>query len=135
MRFRAIDTPNALTFRRPSGRWVSWPTYFPLLLAHPGRFVRRFRWAMLLLVVGGLLDGWTTVINLAQFGVEVEVHPLQRWMALHLGIVPGLPLAKALQVVTAVVVAAAWKAWTGWLMGLCGLLYSLAAISNHLLWI
>ena len=114
---------------------ISWETHLPLLCKQPKEFARRFRWPLVILGIGALLDAITTMEFLCFFGADSEIHLPQRWVCQMLGVIPGVPIAKALQVAFAVLVAAAWRKWTPWLMGLCGILYTLAAASNHFRWI
>ncbi|MFW6061978.1 MAG: hypothetical protein ACOC93_04140 [Planctomycetota bacterium] len=112
-------------------RLVSWTQNLELVTRAPLAFLHRCRWPLMLQVVGGILDLSTSVVNVARFGTHVELHLVKRWMAETLGVIPGLPIAKALQVGGVIVLAAAWRDWCEWLISLCGLLYGLAAVSNH----
>ena len=112
-------------------RLLPWKNNLFLLGRRPGHFVRIYRWPLLVLLVGATLDLLTTIAFLSHYGVASELHPFQRWFASSLGIVPGILVAKSLQTAWAVVAAALWRPWTVWLLYACGLLYTLAAASNH----
>ena len=101
-----------------------------VLARHPSIFTRRYRCALLILLVGALADAITTWRSVKLFGPEVEVHPVQRLMFEMCGANLGVPLSKLIQVAVVVFVAAWWRPWCGWLMLACGGLYSLAAVSN-----
>ena len=107
----------------------------PTLVQRPSFFVRRYWIPLSLLVVGGIADAITTYHNVVLYGHSVEVHPIQQLLFALLGPQVGVPLAKALQMSFALLVAAWWSLWCGWLLALCGLLYGLAALSNHFLWL
>jgi hypothetical protein len=49
------------------------------------------------------------------------------------GVTAGVPVAKAVQLAFVLLVAAWWRPWCPWLLGACGLLYGMAAVSNHFL--
>ena len=109
-------------------------TNLRLLVRRPLLLADKYRWPLAVLMVGTALDGITTYVNLRRFGLEIEVHPVVRlfWQifgtsALTVGV------AKGFQAVLAAFVACFWRTWCGWLMLLAGLLYTLAAISNHFL--
>jgi len=104
-----------------------------LLLHHPSVFARAYRWPIAILLAGAVLDAATTAVTVATYGAEAEVHLAQRWVMACLGPILGTISAKLIQVAAAVLVASLWRAWCGWLMVLCGLLYTLAAVSNHFL--
>ncbi len=105
----------------------------PLLIRTPRRFVRTYRIALVVLVLGASADVFTTLWNLRVYGPGVELHPVQRWLSVIVGIELGVPLAKAGQLLFVVVVAAWWRPWCRPLLIACGGLYSLAAISNYFL--
>jgi hypothetical protein len=108
-------------------------TDLPLLLRHPGQFARRYRWALLVLLLGATADMVTTLINLRRFGPGVEVHPAQRLVSEIVGVTAGVPVAKVIQLACVLAVAAWWRRWCQWLLLVCGVLYLLAAVSNHFL--
>jgi len=110
-------------------------TNLPLLLCHPASFARQYWWALAILVIGGAADGLTTYLALRQFGIEAEMHIVQRWASEILGVALGVPLAKIGQMLFVILVAAWWRRWTSGLLVACGLLYGLAALNNHYLWL
>ena len=107
----------------------------PLLIRHPLAFARRYRWPLVVLAVGSVLDVLTTVWNMYRFGVGIELHLPQRLLATWLGPAWGIAVSKTVQVLGALFVAALWRPWCGWLMLLAGTLYALAAVSNYFLWL
>lgn len=106
----------------------------PLMLTAPAEFVRRYSVPLAILAAGALADAVTTFHAMSRFGPAAEVHPVQRLMFEILGVAAGVPLAKLAQVVFVVLVAAWWRPWCPWLIGGCGVLYGVAAISNHFVW-
>jgi hypothetical protein len=109
-------------------------TALELLLRHPIAFARTYHAALLVLAVGAILDAATTFANIARYGPHVELHPAQR-ILFHLLGAAGVPLAKLIQLAFVIVLAACWKPWCPWILSVCGLLYTLAAISNHWGWL
>ncbi len=107
----------------------------PGLINRPGSFLARYRYALIILLIGAVVDGMTTYTNVREFGTHVETHPVQRWVFDWFGAGIGVPLAKIIQMGFVVFVAAWWKPWTRWVLILCGLLYSAAALSNHFQWL
>ena len=107
----------------------------PLAMARPREFIRAFRWPLVALVLGAGADIFTTLWNLRAYGPGVEVHPVQRWVSLWLGVDAGVPLAKAGQMAFVILVAAWWRPWCRWVLCACAALYLLAAISNYFLWL
>jgi hypothetical protein len=108
-------------------------TNLPLLTRQPGTFIRRYRAALLVLLIGASLDLLTTFINMRRYGPSVEAHPVQRIVSEMIGVTAGVPMAKLIQLGFVLFVAAWWRPWCAWVLGICGILYSLAAVSNHLL--
>jgi hypothetical protein len=108
-------------------------TELSALLEKPRRFVLRYSWAIVILVIGAGFDALTTLRNLRVFGPEIEVHPPQRILSEWLGVTAGVPLAKLIQLAFVIFVAAWWQPWCRALLIICGILYTLAAISNHFL--
>lgn len=106
-----------------------------ILLRRPMVFVRSYRAPLALLVTGGVLDAMTTYEAVYHLGPEVEVHPVQRIMFAMLGPGLGVSAAKLAQVGFAVLVASWWRPWCGWILAACGILYGLAAVSNHFGWL
>ena len=101
----------------------------------PVTFLSRYRYSLAVLVVGAVLDGLTTYANVRQFGPHVETHPVQRLFFQILGAAIGVPVAKAIQFAFVIFVAAWWRPWTRWMLMICGLLYAMAALSNHFYWL
>ncbi len=108
-------------------------TALPLLLRRPGRFARLYWLPLLLLAAASAADAATTLSNMHELGPEIEVHLVQRLFCQAFGATVGVPLAKLIQVGFVVLVAAWWRPWCAWLMAGCGILYGLAAVSNHFL--
>jgi len=107
-----------------------------LLLRHPLVFARVYRWPLLVLLAGSVLDAASTWQILRQYGPQAELHPAGRILGSVLGVsLPVIALGKLLQMLAAVLVASLWRRWCGWLMVLCGALYALAAASNHFGWL
>ena len=110
-------------------------TQLPTLARRPAAFARRYWLPLLVLATGATADAVTTFRNVATFGADIEVHPVQRLVFEALGPVAGVPVAKVLQVGFVLLVAAWWQPWCGWVLRLCGVLYGLAAANNHFLWL
>ena len=110
-------------------------TEFWLLLSHPLQFRNRYRWPLFFLALAAFLDGVTTYRFLHTVGPQAEVHPVQRILFTWLCPMAGILLAKAGQVICAVLVAAWWQPWCRWLMLLTATLYGLAAMSNQFGWL
>jgi hypothetical protein len=116
-------------------RLWGWKDNLRILLRRPGVFIRKYRWPLGLLLLGGVLDAVTTVELLSVWGPEAELHPCGRWLARWFGVAAGISVGKTVQMAFAVFVAALWRRWCGWFMALCGVLYALAAASNHFGWL
>lgn len=95
----------------------------------------RYRPHLLILLVGASFDLFTTLWNLRRYGTSIEVHLPQRMLSEWFGVEVGVPLAKAVQLIFVLLVAAWWKPWCRWLLLACGMLYSLAAMTNYFLWL
>jgi hypothetical protein len=108
-------------------------TNLPLLAKEPGAFARTYRIPLLILAAGATADLITTLINLRRYGPSVEAHPVQRLVSEVIGVSAGVPVAKVIQLGFVLLVAAWWRPWCAWILAICGVLYSLAAISNHFL--
>ena len=106
-------------------------TELPLLAKRPLTFAGRHKLALLILLVGAVLDALTTYANVRDFGPHVETHPVQRLVFQLLGPQAGVPVAKFIQLAFVLFVAAWWRPWTTILLALCGILYTAAALSNH----
>jgi hypothetical protein len=120
-----------VTRGQPGVRLLPRRTALPLLVRHPRAFASRYRWALLVLLAGAVADAVTTFHNLRIYGPAVEVHPAHRFVYELLPPAVGAPVAKALQLGFVLFVAAWWRPWCGALLAGCGLLYTLAALSNH----
>jgi hypothetical protein len=94
--------------------------------------VRRYWPALLVLLTGASLDAMTTIPNVQQFGPLVEANPIHRLVMAALGATVGTIIGKIVQVAFVVLVAGVWPPWCPWVMVVCGLLYTAAAVSNHL---
>ena len=104
----------------------------PLLVRRPLLFARAYRWPLAVLAVGAVADAATTHDVLSSYGAGVELHPVQRLFA-HLFGTSAAAVAgmKLVQTAFVVFVAALWRRWCAAVMVLCGVLYALAAVSNH----
>ena len=107
----------------------------PLLVRHPAKFAHRYRWALLVLLIGTTADVVTTYINVRRYGAGIEVHPAQQVVDRLVGPTVGVPLAKLIQLAFVLFVAAWWRPWCKWLLTTCGVLYLVAAASNHFGWL
>jgi len=104
-----------------------------LLVRHPLVFARIYRLALGILLIGAVLDAWSTYNIVCVYGHEAEVHPVAR-LAMHwFGPTIGTWGGKVVQTLVAIVVASLWRRWCGWLLSLAGLLYMAAAVCNHFL--
>lgn len=104
----------------------------PLLLHRPGLFCRVDRWPLILLLIGTILDAATTYVALRDYGPGAEVHPAVQLLMRILGVSPwSMSAVKVAQSSCALLTASLWRPWCGFLLGLAGVLYILAAISNH----
>ena len=92
----------------------------------------RYRLPLAVLAAGAALDLVTTYRLVRQYGPGVEVHLVQQLVFRVFGTDAGVPIAKAIQVAFVILVAAWWRPWCAWILTLCGVLYCLAAASNHL---
>ena len=110
-------------------------TELPRLIYRPREFARVYWLALAILFIGALADAIKTYRDMRLYGLASETHIVQRWVSEIVGIGFGVPLAKLAQMGFVILVAAWWKPWTHWLLGLCGLLYGLAALSNYFLWL
>jgi len=111
--------------------WEKRKSNLRLLIHRPGTFLRLYRWPVLTLCIGAVLDAITTVVFLSRFGPEAELNPVFRFAAQLLDVNPGVALAKAIQAAGAVFVSALWRPWTAWLLTLCGILYAVGALINQ----
>jgi hypothetical protein len=110
-------------------------TNLRLLNRRPLVFLRAYRWPLLAMLAGLLLDTVTTMRFMYQWGPGVELHPAMRIMARQFGVTAGVPVASAVRAGVVVFVAALWRRWTATLLLFAGVLYALAAASNHFMWL
>lgn len=116
-----------------SGALLPRRTELPTLFHRPNVFRVRYRWPLVVLVIGASIDFFTTLYNIRAYGSETETHLVQRWFMEWFGLDWGFVLGKAIQVAFALLVAAWWQPWCAILLTLCGVLYTLAGISNYFL--
>jgi hypothetical protein len=109
-------------------------TNLHVLTRRPLVFIRKYRLPLAILLVGSVLDAITTMRFMLIYGVEEELHPAGRIIADVLGVGAGIAIGCAVRLGFVVVVAAIWRKWCGCLMVVCGVLYALAAASNHFGW-
>lgn len=114
-----------------------WPIRSELeTLAHrPVVFLQRYRWGVALLLSGALADMITTIVNLARFGTVAEVHPAMRIMAELYGVHAGIVVGTIARILVVLFVASLWTRWCRPMLVLCGVLYGVAAMNNHFLWL
>src|SRR5262245_12270631 len=105
-------------------------TDLPLLLEHPRRFAKTYRWPLVFLVLAAALDLFTTLWNIREYGAHIEVHPVQRLVVETIGVEAGVPIAKFVQFCFVVLVASWWRPWCRWVILVCATLYLLAACNN-----
>jgi len=120
--------------RRKLWRWRT-RTNVRLLLRRPHTLLRPYRWPLALLAVGTILDTVTTMGFMYSTGISGELHPAMRMMAEEFGVALGVPLASLVRVAFVVFVACLWRRWCPWVLSVCGVLYLLAAASNHFGWL
>jgi hypothetical protein len=118
----------------PLWRWPM-PSEVHTLARQPVTFLRRYRWAVAILLIGALADMLTTIVNLARFGTVAEVHPAMRIMAELYGVQAGIIVGTVVRVLVVLFVASLWTRWCRAMLVVCGLLYGLAAMNNHFLWL
>lgn len=99
-------------------------------MCNPLAFARAYRWALAFLLLAAAADAASTIPDVSAFGYEIETHPAGRLMMRFLGPLWGCILGKVVQVAVAIVVASLWRAWCPWVLWLCGVTYSVAAVSN-----
>ena len=116
-------------------RVVPQETELKALACTPLLFATRYGWWLAILAVGAFFDALTTYQFLITLGPECEVHPVQRLFFHYLPPLLAVPLVKSMQVGFVLLVAAWWRPWCRWILLLCGVLYGLAALSNHFGWL
>jgi len=121
--------------RLPLWRWPV-KSNIRLLSRRPGLFVRIYKWPLVVLIIGSVLDAVTTSRMLGRYGPEAEIHPAgQVFVEVFGASLPAALVAKFIQMAFAIFVAALWRKWCGWILFICGVLYTLAAASNHFGWL
>jgi hypothetical protein len=106
-------------------------TNLRILFRRPDLLAQRYRWPLTGLTVGAVADLVTTLEQVRRYGPGVELHFVQQLVFYVFGAAFGVPIAKAIQVACVVLVACWWRPWCTWILTLCGMLYALAAVSNH----
>ncbi len=118
-----------------NSRFLPRRTNLILLLRRPGSVFCAYRAPLFFLCLAALADGITTLANMRLYGIETELHPVQRLFSQILGVNAGVPLAKATQLAFVILVACWWRPWCNWLLWGCASLYAFATMSNHFLWL
>lgn len=106
-----------------------------ILAYKPWLFIRVYRWPLIILLIGALLDTITTMNSMSLYGTDDELHPGIRVMVEQYGITFGMPIGTIVRLGFVLFVAAIWRRWCWWVLTICGILYILAAMSNHFLWL
>ena len=119
---------------RPLWQWGG-KTNLGLLLRRPAVLARAYRWPIVIVLVGTVLDTVTTMRVMYVSGASAEMHPAMRAFALELGVTWGVPLASMLRLAFVFFVASFWRVWCGALLVIVGAGYTLAAASNHFGWL
>jgi len=115
---------------RPSRRWRP-KANLHFVLRHPRLFLGIYRWPILVLLVGLIVDGITTYRFVGEFGPRSELHPAM-WIVLEvLGRDVGIVVGSIGRLIAVIFVAGLFRKWRGRLLLICGILYCLAAVSNH----
>ncbi len=126
----------AILLRR---RVILWPwkmkTNLRVLAYKPLVFLRVYRRPMAILLLGALLDTITTMNSMYRYGTANELHPGIRVIVEQYGITFGMPVGTTVRLLAVLFVAAIWRWWCWWMLTICGILYTLAAMSNHFLWL
>ena len=92
----------------------------------------RIYWPVLLIMlVGGLLDGVTTLCVLRKYGPDAELHPAMRLVASILGVPLGVSLGTVVKMAFAVFTAAMFRRWCRLVLIVFGILSALGAIHNY----
>ena len=106
-----------------------------MLLRQPLRFARGYWLGLSVLLLGAMLDAFTTWVNVRRFGPDVEAHPAM-WVSLKvLGVHAGLWLGTLAKIGFALFVSAVLGRWCQAILILSGLLAAIAALSNHYHWL
>ena len=105
------DDTGAPPSRPRRARLLPQRSELPLLVKRPRAIAIRYRWPLLVLLCGAVLDGITTFNNLRAYGAGVEVHPAHRIVYELLPPAIGAPVGKLLQLAFVLFVAAWWRPW------------------------
>lgn len=126
----------AIVARRRMALWHwSMKSNLGILAYKPLLFIRVYRWPLIILAIGALLDTITTMNSMNLVGPESELHPGIRAIVQQYGITFGMPIGTIVRLGVVLFVAALWRRWCWWVLTICGILYILAAMSNHFLWL
>jgi uncharacterized membrane protein len=106
-----------------------------ILFRQPKVFAQTYRLELFILLIGASADAVTTLINVSRYGADIEVHPVQRLFFHLFGPVIGVLSAKVGQWAFVLFVAAWWRPWCTYILLATGLLYFVAALSNHFMWL
>ena len=87
-----------------------------------------FLWSVL--VVTALSDFASTLLFMYQYGIAVERNAVVRWLALALGIIPGVAIGKSLQIFAAVAFSALSLKYSRAILLLIVLLNLVATVFN-----
>lgn len=68
--------------------------------------LRQYRYIWMALIVTVILDFVTTIMFMRNDGIQYEANLLVRWLAITLGIIPGVFIGKSLQIFAAVMFSA-----------------------------
>ncbi|HOD82394.1 MAG TPA: hypothetical protein PKG77_13325, partial [Phycisphaerae bacterium] len=63
-------------------------TNLRILIYRPGTFLRFYRWPLVVLAIGAVLDAVTTYRNVSAYGPAAEIHPAARLLWEILGVSP-----------------------------------------------
>ncbi len=105
------------------------------MIRRPGVFVRKYLPSLACLLIGASLDTATTIVFMLQTSPSEEMHPVVRAAAEVFGVWVGMVLATVGRLMFVLLVAGLWRRWCNWVLGICALLYVLAAGSNHFGWL
>ena len=111
-----------ILWRRKSNLW--------LLVHRPLAFCSIYWRAMVVMFVGGSLDGLTTLWVLGKYGAGAELHPAMWLAASILGVELGVPVAALAKMGFAVFAAATFRRWCRWILVVFGVLSALGAVHN-----
>jgi len=110
-------------------------TNLHILNSRSGLFFRKYWPGILWVFIGAMLDTLTTINFMNLYGTEGELHPAMRMMSEEFGVVTGVCVGTLVRLTFVIFVAAIWRGWTWTILWICGLLYCLAAASNHFQWL